>query len=181
MLERGFFKALEAVLVFLLASMVAMVFGNVLLRWFVNSGLDTSEELSRFFFVWLTFIGAVVVMRENAHLGVDALVGRLGDRGRLTCMILSDAGILLCCAVFFWGTWQQAEINRTNYAPVTGLSMIWVYGVGFFTSTAIAVMIIAKLVRAATGRLSDAELVEVVENEGLKEAEAIANTAALKR
>ncbi len=31
--------------------------------------------MSRYFFVWLTFIGAVVVMRENAHLGVDALCG----------------------------------------------------------------------------------------------------------
>ena len=158
MLERGFFKALEAVLVFLLASMVAMVFGNVLLRWFANSGLDVSEELSRFFFVWLTFIGAVVVMRENAHLGVDALVGRLGDRGRLTCMVLSDVGILLCCAVFFWGTWQQAEVNRTNYAPVTGLSMLWIYGVGFFTSLGIGAMVLSRLVRAATGRVTNDEL-----------------------
>ncbi len=38
--------------------------------------------MSRFFFVWLTFIGAVVVMREHAHLGVDALVRVLGPRGR---------------------------------------------------------------------------------------------------
>jgi TRAP-type transport system small permease protein len=53
---------------------VAMVFGNVMLRWFADSGILISEEMSRFFFVWLTFIGAVVVMRENAHLGVDALV-----------------------------------------------------------------------------------------------------------
>lgn len=158
MIERGFFKLLEAILVALLASMVAMVFGNVLLRWFANSGLDVSEELSRFFFVWLTFIGAVVVMRENAHLGVDALVGRLGDRGRLTCMVLSDLGILLCCAVFFWGTWQQAEVNRTNYAPVTGISMLWIYGVGFFTSLGISAMVLSRLVRAATGRVSPDEL-----------------------
>ena len=123
----------------------------------------------------------MVAFREGAHLGVDSLVAKLSRTGKMVCLVLSDLLMLVCCAVFFWGTWQQAGINFTNKATISGISMLWVYGVGFFTSTAIGVMIVAKLVRAATGRLSDAELVEVVENEGLKEAEAIANTAALKR
>ena len=79
-LEAAFFRFLEVVMVVLLAAMLFMVFGNVVLRWTVNSGIDISEEMSRYFFVWLTFIGAVVVMREHLHLGVDALVGRLGKR-----------------------------------------------------------------------------------------------------
>ena len=104
--------------------MVGMVFGNVLLRWVANSGIQISEEMSRFFFVWLTFVGAVVVMRDNAHLGVDAFVARLGPRGQLACMVASDLLTLFCCAVFFWGTWQQSGINATNVAPVTGISML---------------------------------------------------------
>jgi TRAP-type C4-dicarboxylate transport system permease small subunit len=138
--------------------MLAMVFGNVVLRWTVNSGIDVSEELSRYFFVWLTFIGAVVVMREHLHLGVDALVGRLERRGRLACMIASDALILFCCAVFFWGTWQQAAINASNVSPVTGISMIWVFGVGYFSSVMIGLMVLLRLVRAAAGRVTDREL-----------------------
>ncbi len=126
--EASFFRFLEWLMVFLLAAMLAMVFGNVVLRWTVNSGIDVSEELSRYFFVWLTFIGAVVVMREHLHLGVDALVGKLGRRGRIACLMASDALILLCCAVFFWGTWQQQAVNASNISPVTGISMIWVFG-----------------------------------------------------
>jgi TRAP-type C4-dicarboxylate transport system permease small subunit len=153
-----FFRALEVLLVLLLAGMVAMVFGNVLLRWFANSGLDVSEEMSRFFFVWLTFIGAVDFTRDQAHLGVDALVATLGTRGRLLCMILSDALILFCCAVFFWGTWKQSAVNATNLAPVTGISMLWVFGVGYFTSIGIGLMTAIRLVRALTSRISDEEL-----------------------
>ena len=48
-------------MVLLLAAMVVMVFGNVVLRYLFDTGIDVSEELSRYFFVWLTFIGAVVV------------------------------------------------------------------------------------------------------------------------
>jgi TRAP-type C4-dicarboxylate transport system permease small subunit len=157
-LEHLFFRALEGLLVFLLAGMVLMVFGNVMLRWFADSGLLFSEEMSRYFFVWLTFIGAVVVMRENAHLGVDALVRALGPRGRLICMVLSDALVLFCCILFFWGTWKQAPLNYTNIAPVTGVNMLWVFGVGFFTSIGIGVMVALRLFRALTGTLRPGEL-----------------------
>ena len=157
-IEDAFFALLEKLLVILLAGMVIMVFGNVVLRWTVNSGIDVSEEMSRFFFVWLTFIGAVVVARENAHLGVDALVGKLGPKGRLVCMVASDVLILFCCAVFFWGTHRQSFVNATNIAPVTGISMLWVFGVGYFTSVGIGAMTSARLIRALLGKVSEAEL-----------------------
>ncbi|WP_376090753.1 TRAP transporter small permease [Roseomonas sp. CCTCC AB2023176] len=155
---RYVFKALEVVMVALLAGMVVMVFGNVVMRYVFNDGITVSEELSRYFFVWLTFIGAVVVMREGAHMGVDALVRRMGRGGRIVLIILSDALILLCCGVFFWGTWAQAEVNLTNTAPVTGLNMMWVYGVGFFTAAGMAALVIPRFIRAITGRISDEEL-----------------------
>jgi TRAP-type C4-dicarboxylate transport system permease small subunit len=73
-------------------------------------------------------------------------------------MILTDALILLCCAVFFWGTWKQAGINASNVAPVTGMSMIWVFGIGFFTSLGIGIIAAIRLLKGLTGRVSDEEL-----------------------
>lgn len=157
-LEAKFFKALEALLVGLLAAMVIMVFGNVVMRWTVDDGIMISEEMSRFCFVWLTFVGAVVVARENAHLGVDAMVRALGPRGRLACMILSDLLVLFCCTLFFWGTWKQAPLNATNVAPVSGMNMLLVFGVGLFTSGAIGLMTVLRLHRAVAGKLRPGEL-----------------------
>lgn len=153
-----FFKGLEGLMVLLLAAMVVMVFGNVVLRYLFDTGIDISEELSRFCFVWLTFIGAVVVGRENAHLGVETLVAKLGDNGRKVCMVLSDIFVIICCAVFFWGTWLQAEINATNYAPITEISMLWVYGVGYFTSLGLGLMALFRILRVLTGRIGEHEL-----------------------
>ena len=151
-------RGLEVLLVILLAGMAIMVFGNVVLRYGFNSGILVSEELSRYFFVWLTFIGAVVTFRENAHLGVESLVQRFGRSGRLICMVLSDIIILLCMAAFFWGTWKQYPINASMTAAVVGISMIWIYGVGFFTSIAIGLMVIVRLFRALTGRITEEEI-----------------------
>jgi TRAP-type transport system small permease protein len=152
------FRALEALLVLLLAGMVVMIFGNVVLRYAFNSGIDVSEELSRYFFVWLTFIGAVVTFREHAHLGVETLVHRFGRQGRVIAMAISDVIIVLCCVVFFIGTWRQAGVNITNVAPVTGLNMIWVYGVGFFTSLGIGLIVAERLIRLALGRVTEEEI-----------------------
>jgi TRAP-type C4-dicarboxylate transport system permease small subunit len=151
-------RGLEVLLVILLAGMAIMVFGNVVLRYGFNSGILVSEEMSRYFFVWLTFIGAVVTFRENAHLGVESLVQRFGRNGRLICMVLSDIIILLCMAAFFWGTWKQYPINASMTAPVVGISMNWIYGVGFFTAIGIGGLVIIRLVRTVTGRITEDEI-----------------------
>jgi TRAP-type C4-dicarboxylate transport system permease small subunit len=160
--ERWILRALEAVLVALLAGMVVMVFGNVVLRYAFNSGIDVSEELSRYFFVWLTYIGAVVVMRENGHLGVDTFVGALSIPGRRICMILSDLIVLVCCLMLLEGTWKQQEINASVVAPVTGISMSYVYNVLYFAGVGIGLITLARLFRALTGRLDPYELAEFV-------------------
>ncbi len=159
------FKVAEAVLAALLLGMVLMVFGNVVLRYVFNSGIDVSEELSRYFFVWLTFIGAIVAMRDGSHLGMDAFVAKLPRQGKLVCLTIVQCLILLCCAMLFWGTWRQHEVNATTLAPVTGLSMIWVFGIGYLTSAAIAVQALHKLFRIVSGRIPDSELVCVAETE----------------
>ena len=164
MLDR-LFRAVEALLAALLLGMVLMVFGNVVLRYVFNSGITVSEELSRFFFVWLTFIGAIVAARDGAHLGMDNVVARLGRRGKLACLAASEALIVVCCAVLFWGTWRQHEINATTMAPVTGMSMIWIFGLGYLCSVCIGALALHKLWRIARGQLADDELVAVRESE----------------
>src|SRR5436190_20185482 len=80
---------LKAVIALCLAVMVILVFGNVVLRYGFNSGITISEELSRWLLVWLTFLGAIVALRDRDHLGVDTLVRALPVVGKRICFILS--------------------------------------------------------------------------------------------
>lgn len=153
-----FYRVLGAILVLLLLCMVAMVFGNVVLRYGFNSGILISEEISRFAFVWLTFLGAVLTFRENSHLGVETVVQRLPRRGRLVCMALTNLIILVCAAVFFIGTVMQFDINATMFAPVSGLSLAWVYGIGLFTGGGMMLIAAWRLVRVLLGRVTDEEI-----------------------
>ena len=160
-LETVLVRLVEAVLVLLLAGMVAMVFANVVLRYGFNSGINISEEMSRYFFVWLTFTGAILAFRDHSHVGVETVVRLFGPRGRLVCVIATNAIILLCAVVLFWGTWKQHAINASMTAPVVGLSMIWVFGVTYVTGAAIALMAGIRLALALTGRVSAAEMARI--------------------
>jgi TRAP-type C4-dicarboxylate transport system permease small subunit len=151
-------RLLEWVLIALLAGMAGMVFLNVVLRYGFNSGITWSEEMSRYFFVWLTFIGAVLTFAEHGHIGVETLVRRFGRRGRLVCMGLSNAIILLCAGVLLWGTWLQHDINASMTAAVVELSMIWVFGVGYFTAVGLGLIAAIRLWRIVSGRTTDEEI-----------------------
>ena len=67
------FNGIQLLLGTMLAVMIALVFLNVILRFFFNSGLVWSEEVSRYVFVYVIYIGAIVAMKENAHLGAYAV------------------------------------------------------------------------------------------------------------
>jgi len=151
-------KCVEALLAALLFGMVVMVFGNVVLRYVFNSGLLVSEELSRFFFIWLVFVGGIVAMWDGSHIIIDSVTSRLTRRGKLLCAAVCQLLILLCCALLFYGAWQQHEVNATTAAPVTGLSMIWVFGMAYLVSLCIGTMALWRLARILSGRITDAEL-----------------------
>jgi TRAP-type C4-dicarboxylate transport system permease small subunit len=160
-IEQLFGRLIEISLVLLLAGMVVMVFANVVLRYGFNSGLNISEEMARYFFVWLTFIGAIVAFRDHGHVGVESFVRLLGPRGRIICVLLSNMIIVVLSVILVWGTWKQHAINASMTAPVVGLSMIWVFGVTYVTGLAIGAMALVRMVLALTGRVSAAEMARI--------------------
>jgi len=175
-LKRGvdmFFKVIEGLLAAMLVAMLLMVLGNVILRYGFGTGISASEELSRMLFVWIVFVGAVVATRDGTHLGVDSLVSKLPHAGRVACAVASELIILACCVLVFRGTWRQHEVNASIRSLVTGIPIIWVFGVGYLLSAGIAVLSLRKLWRIATGTIADAELFDAASSE-------VATQAALK-
>lgn len=166
-----FFRLLELLIVVAMVAMVIMVFGNVVLRYGFNSGIDVSDEMARYCFIWLTYIGAMVAMREKGHLGVDTLVKRLSIAGKKLCLFLSESLMLACNVLLFIGTWKMHELQVTNVSPVVGISMIWIYGVGYIVGLVMAIMNLHVLYRLLTGQLREDELVQVIETEGLADVE----------
>ncbi len=164
-LLNGCCRLLETVIAICLAVMVVLVFSNVLLRYGFNSGITLSEELSRWLFVWMTFMGAVVALKEHGHLGTDMLVGRLGPTGKKICLGLSQVLMLFVCWLLFKGSYEQAKVNYDSTSAVMEVSMAWLYLPGILFAILGGLMIAIELVRLLTGQLSEQDLVMIQESE----------------
>ena len=156
---------LKFVIVLCLAAMVVLVFGNVVLRYGFNSGITVSEELSRWLLVWLTFLGAIVAVREHAHLGVDTLVRKLGPTGKRICFVINYCLMLFADWLLLSGSWRQTIINIDDRAPATGLSMGIFYAVGVIFGVSTAIILLYDLYRVISGQASEEDMVAVRESE----------------
>ncbi len=163
----GYCRLLEWTIATLLVVMVVLVFGNVVLRYAFNSGITVSEEMSRWLFVWMTFLGAIVALKEHAHLGTDLLVSRLGRTGKRICLAVGQVLMLWATWLLFSGSLTQARINYDVQAPVTGASVAIFYAAGLVFAVSTALLLLRELWRTLSGQLRDDELVMVQESEDL--------------
>ncbi len=167
----GYCHVISYLIAAALAVMVVLVFGNVVMRYAFNSGFSVSEELSRWLFVWLTFLGAVVAVRDNGHLGTDMLVGKLGPKGKKVCMGLSLLLMLFCLGLLFKGAYEQAVINWDTTSAVMEVSMSYFYACGVVFAVLSAPILLGDLWRLLTGQIDDDHLVLIQESEDVPHAD----------
>jgi len=137
------------------------------LRYGFNSSITQSEEISRWLFVWVTFMGAVVALREHAHLGTDALVSRLPPVGKKVCLVLGHLIMLFVCFLIFKGALEQTKINMDVLAPSTQLPMAVLHSAGLAFSVCGGLVLLLDLWLLFSGRMKEDDLVMIQESEDL--------------
>lgn len=171
-LRAGLLRTVENLLILGFIAMIAMVFGNVVLRYGFDSGITVSEELSRLIFVWLTFGGAFLVAREGGHLGMTSLVLMLGPKGRWLCRLAAESLSLLCMVLLVAGCWTQTVINIDNHAPVSGIPLAVTYLAGLLCGLGIGSLNVLAILSLLRGTMAEDELVTGAESEELAAFEA---------
>jgi TRAP-type C4-dicarboxylate transport system permease small subunit len=123
-------------------SMVIMIFGNAVARYVFKSGLPITEELSRFAFVWVSFLGAILAYYENKHVGVDMLLNKLTGLKKLIIQLCSDLLVILAITVIGIGGFIYFNMTAVLKSPASDIPM------GIITVTAL-ILAISMLFKAA--------------------------------
>ncbi|MDY4594485.1 MAG: TRAP transporter small permease [[Pasteurella] aerogenes] len=139
-------KAIEALVVLILSAMSILVFLNVVLRYGFNSSINVTEEVSRYMFVWLAFLGTILAFNENQHVNVGVLVDKLSPKKRNILGIVTDLAMLYCCYLIIDGGWIQYVLNLENYAPISGLPQGITFLASVIAGALMGVLLIARLV-----------------------------------
>lgn len=139
----------ESLLALCLLGMVIAVFGNVVLRYGFNSGLNASEELSRLLFVWMVFLGATLAYPVGQHMAFTSLVGVLRDKPRAFAVatLVIRLLVLLACVLLGRGAWQQVVVGMDSNSVVLQYPMALLPLPALLSAAAIGLMVLVEIVR----------------------------------
>jgi TRAP-type C4-dicarboxylate transport system permease small subunit len=153
------------ILALCLATMSVLIFGNVVLRYVFDSGITWSEEVSRFLFIWMTFLGAIVALKDNDHLGVDMLLQKLPINGKRVIFTISNLLVLVVLWLVLDGSWKLTLSSMNSTAPATGMPLAYIYGIGVISSIGMGFVVLMNIYRALFQKDSIDELTRMKESE----------------
>ena len=79
-----------------------VMLAQVVARFVFASPFSWAEELAVLLFAWITFIGAAAVQRNDSHLSIDTLRGRLPLRGKRALDVFRRVVIAACCVLLIY-------------------------------------------------------------------------------
>lgn len=120
-------NTLKLLSILALVSMITLVFFNALLRYFFDSGIAWSEEFARICFVYMIFLGIILVAKERGHLTVDIVISALPAHYQMYALFLADILILVATSFIAIGAYQLMLLTYTQQMPATGISSAFLY------------------------------------------------------
>ena len=115
--------------VWIMAVMTVLVFFQVVMRYVFSNSLSWSEELARFIFLWLSWMGASYAVRERSHFRVEMFVNMIKGKTR----IFFEYIILLAWFSFcFFLAWQGTKLliflqGTGQISTAMSMPMTWPY------------------------------------------------------
>lgn len=144
-------RLLKVLMVACMAVMSILVFTNVVLRYGFNSSLVLTEEVARYAFVWMTFLGGILAFARQRHVSMTLLANMLSRNGRRIVALIGDLAVLLCCYLIVKGCYELAQLNLVNRLPVTGMSVAWLYAAGLPFGLSVAGITLYRMARRLSG------------------------------
>jgi len=107
--------------------MVIVTLSQVIFRYVLATPLPWSEELARYCFVWIVFLGAAIGFSRGIHLGVDLFVNTLPEPVRRGVETLTNVLIATFAATVIYASLPVININMFQRSPAIGVQMSWIY------------------------------------------------------
>ena len=109
------------------AVLVTVVAAAVFWRYVLNDSIVWAEELARYLFVWISFLGGGLGVGTNIHIGVDSAVALLPARPKLVVQIAMELLIVGFTVVLIWVGWQFMMFGMRSEALLLPVKMGHVY------------------------------------------------------
>jgi TRAP-type C4-dicarboxylate transport system permease small subunit len=120
-------RVLDLCVIVLLAALAGVLFVAVITRYFFNFPLAWSEEVSRYAFVWVSFLGAELCLRINIHAAVDLLVKTLPPRVQRVVWRIGQTLVAIFLIGLLISGIHITRVAHDQLSPALGIPMSFVY------------------------------------------------------
>lgn len=127
------------------AVMIGATFAQVIFRYLFRSPLPWSEELARYCFVWIVFLGATLGLERGVHIGVDILTILLPARVQRWLAVINEVIILAFALLIIQASVAVVDANRLQFSPALGFQMAKVYLAIPLGMAVMALLVVGKL------------------------------------
>ena len=112
--------------VVLMSIMTIIVFIQVIARYVFQNSLSWSEELARYIFIWLVYLGISYGCQMRKHIKIDAALYLFPKKLRKYVVILGDV-LFLAFAIYIAYTGFVYSVNQTRVSSAMGIPFKYVY------------------------------------------------------
>lgn len=134
-------KTEDVVLVVMFMAMVGSIFFQVIMRFVFNNSSSWSEELGKFLFVWLSWLGISIGHRRKEHIKIGILLDKFPGKIRLIVEAANELILIAICVItLYYGMILMGIQWNVPYAGIK-ISTSWGYlslvlGCGLFVMRA---------------------------------------------
>lgn len=126
-IKRIYDQFINGICVTMLVLMTVVIFYQVFGRYVLGSSPSWTEEVGRYLFIWVSFLGAVIAFRKNAHLGVDFFVGYFPPALRKIADLIVTILLLIILGIIVYYGWEMSGRVEHQVSPSLRLSMTYAY------------------------------------------------------
>ena len=122
-----YYRLLNGLLVISVAVLIVPVSLQIFSRYtsLIPSYIWT-EEMARFFFIWMIMIGSMVAIRDGGHFDVD-LWPELAPRTNALLRIVSSVFVLVLALVFIWYGIRFVQFGWDQTSELADLPMPFIF------------------------------------------------------
>ena len=150
-IERYLIKALHIVCGLLLLGILLFVALQILSRYVLEVPMSWTEESSRFFLIWMVFLGSIVTLSKDENIKLTVLSSRMSGRALHGLFILVYTAIIVFNVLFALSSYKMARLNWELPAlTIPGFSIGFLYipsGIGAVVIVMISALRIAGSLR----------------------------------
>lgn len=149
---KEFKDPVAVVAVVLFAGLIVMTVFQVASRYIFQAPISFTEEVGRILFIWVSFLGAALVMKDNDHMNLDLLTGHVGEKSLRVVRALVLLLIAAFCSLMLITGLQLVRSTTTQYTSITRIQMSYIYLILPLSAVYMLIFAVVHLVRTLRER-----------------------------